>query len=76
MACLLLTELIEFNYVFFTYLFVITCLLQSGLTAMHTIWFREHNRVAEAFKQMNPHWDSDTVFHEARKVCFTDNVLV
>ncbi|MPC16087.1 Peroxidasin [Portunus trituberculatus] len=41
---------------------------QSGLTAMHTLWFREHNRIADAFKQMNPHWDSDTVFHEARKL--------
>lgn len=41
---------------------------QSGLTAMHTLWFREHNRIAHAFKQMNPHWDSDTVFHEARKL--------
>lgn len=59
----------EFVKFFFTYLFVCCVSLQSGLTAMHTLWFREHNRIADAFKQMNPHWDSDTVFHEARKVC-------
>lgn len=41
---------------------------QSGLTAMHTVWFREHNRVAQAMRELNPHWDGDTVFHEARKV--------
>ncbi|KAG7177543.1 Peroxidasin-like 6, partial [Homarus americanus] len=41
---------------------------QAGLTAMHTVWFREHNRIAEAFSQINPHWDADTVFYEARKI--------
>ncbi|XP_033693957.1 peroxidasin homolog isoform X5 [Tursiops truncatus] len=41
---------------------------QLGLTSMHTLWFREHNRVATELLALNPHWDGDTVYHEARKV--------
>uniref|UniRef100_W5MFK7 Peroxidasin like n=1 Tax=Lepisosteus oculatus TaxID=7918 RepID=W5MFK7_LEPOC len=41
---------------------------QLGLTAMHTLWFREHNRIAEELLKLNPHWDGDTVYHEARKI--------
>lgn len=35
---------------------------------MHTLWFREHNRVADELKRINPHWDGDMLFHEARKI--------
>lgn len=41
---------------------------QLGLTSMHTLWFREHNRVATELLALNPHWDGDTVYHEARKL--------
>lgn len=41
---------------------------QVGLLAMHTVWFREHNRVADELRRVNPHWDGDTLYHEARKV--------
>ncbi|MBN3304761.1 PXDN protein, partial [Amia calva] len=41
---------------------------QLGLTAMHTVWFREHNRIAEELLKLNPHWDGDTVYHESRKI--------
>lgn len=35
---------------------------------MHTVWFREHNRIATELRRLNPHWDGDTVFHESRKI--------
>ncbi len=41
---------------------------QVGLLAMHVVWFREHNRVAEDLRKLNPHWEGDRIYHEARKV--------
>ncbi|XP_059502044.1 peroxidasin homolog isoform X2 [Stegostoma tigrinum] len=41
---------------------------QVALTAMHTLWFREHNRIATELLRLNPHWDGNTVYHEARKI--------
>ena len=41
---------------------------QLGLTAMHTLWFREHNRLASELKRLNHHWDGDKIYEEARKI--------
>ncbi|EEB18896.1 Thyroid peroxidase precursor, putative [Pediculus humanus corporis] len=41
---------------------------QIGLLAMHTIWFREHNRIASELRHLNTHWDGDTIYYEARKI--------
>lgn len=41
---------------------------QLGLLAMHTLWMREHNRIARELYNFNPHWDNDKIFHEARKI--------
>ncbi|XP_053565790.1 peroxidasin homolog [Bombina bombina] len=41
---------------------------QLGLTSMHILWFREHNRIAEQFRRLNPHWKGDKIYHEARKL--------
>ncbi|XP_022833229.1 peroxidasin-like [Spodoptera litura] len=41
---------------------------QIGLAAMHTIWMREHNRIAIQLKVLNPFWDGDRVYQEARKI--------
>lgn len=39
-----------------------------SLTAVHTLWLREHNRLAVKLKALNPHWSADTAYQEARKV--------
>ena len=41
---------------------------QTGLIIMHTIWMREHNRVATALKAENPSWDSERIFQTARAI--------
>lgn len=41
---------------------------QIGLAAMHTVWLREHNRLADQLKLLNRHWDGETVYQEARKI--------
>ncbi|XP_066241044.1 thyroid peroxidase [Saccopteryx leptura] len=39
-----------------------------SLAALHTLWLREHNRLATGLRGLNPHWSADTVYQEARKV--------
>ena len=43
-------------------------ILQPGLVAMATIWMREHNRVAALLASLNPNWDEDHLYEEARKI--------
>ncbi|XP_009327581.1 PREDICTED: thyroid peroxidase [Pygoscelis adeliae] len=40
----------------------------TSLAAMHTLWLREHNRLARALKNINSHWTAETVYQEARKI--------
>ncbi|KAK8747999.1 hypothetical protein OTU49_016263 [Cherax quadricarinatus] len=41
---------------------------QTLLTSLHTVWARQHNMLAIELKDLNPEWDDETLFQEARRI--------
>lgn len=37
-----------------------------ALTALHVIFLRQHNRVVNALKAINNHWNGDRLYEEAK----------
>nr|XP_022916804.1 uncharacterized protein LOC111426494 [Onthophagus taurus] len=46
---------------------------QPALTAIHTVFMREHNRLVDELRKINPHWNEETLFEHARRIVVAEN---
>jgi len=43
-----------------------------GMASLHTLWLREHNRIARELFQLNSHWSDEILFQESRRIVIAE----
>lgn len=54
------------SYIFFTGDARVNVVPSLGWS--HTLFLREHNRIATELGKINPHWNDETIFQQARRI--------
>ena len=44
----------------------------TALATMHLLWVREHNRLARNLQLLNPSWDDERLYQEARRIVIAE----
>lgn len=49
---------------------------QPGLTAMHTLFVREHNRLAEVVRKLRPYYSDEDIYQAARRLVIAEIQII
>ncbi|OWA53434.1 Peroxidasin-like protein [Hypsibius exemplaris] len=62
------TAVCDDKEIFTGFLGDLRCNVNLGLQTLYSLWLRQHNSLAFALSKINPDWDEETLYQEARAI--------